>query len=61
MNDRHHYEFGIRRSQGAGREIYLRYAIGSIRTVATTKSINGGLVRLRIRSYPEFIDSLTRR
>lgn len=53
MNDRHHYEFGIRRGGAGGREVYLRYAIGSIRTVAATKSIGAGLVRLRIRSYPE--------
>ena len=30
--------------------MYLRYAIGSIRTVAATKSIGAGLVRLRIRA-----------
>jgi pectinesterase len=53
MNDRHHYEFGIRRGSTGQREVYLRYAIGSIRTVATTKSIGAGLVRLRIRSSPE--------
>ena len=53
MNDRHHYEFGIRRGTAGGREVYLRYAIGSIRTVAATKSIDAGLVRLRIRSYAE--------
>ena len=53
MNDRHHYELGIRRGSGGGREVYLRYAIGSIRTVAATKSIGAGFVRLRIRSYPE--------
>lgn len=53
MNDRHHYELGIR--QGAnGRELYLRYAIGNIRTVAATKAIGPGLVRLRVRAYPEF-------
>ncbi len=53
MNDRHHYEFGIKRGDAGGREVYLRYAIGSIRTVAAAKSIGAGLVRLRIRSYPE--------
>jgi alpha-N-arabinofuranosidase len=53
MNDRHHYEFGIKRGGAGGREVYLRYAIGSIRTVAATKSIGAGQVRLRIRSYPE--------
>ncbi len=54
MNDRHHYEFGIKGAANGGRELYLRYAIGSNRTVAATKSIGRGLVRLRIRSYPEF-------
>jgi pectinesterase len=53
MNDRHHYELGIRRGDAGTREVYLRYAIGSIRTVAATKSIGAGNVRLRIRSYPE--------
>ena len=53
MNDRHHYELGIRRGDAGAREVYLRYAIGSIRTVAATKSIGAGIVRLRIRSYPE--------
>ena len=52
MNDRHHYEFGIRLGAN-GREVYLRYDIGGIRTVAANKSISAGLVRLRIRSYPE--------
>lgn len=49
MNDRHHYEVGIRRGS-AGREVYLRYDIGSIHALATTKAIGPGLVRLRIRS-----------
>ena len=53
MNDRHHYEFGIRRATDGGRELYLRYAIGSNRSIAATKTIKDGLVRLRIRSYPE--------
>ncbi len=52
MNDRHHYEFGIRRGAN-GREVYLRYNIASIRTIAATKPIGAGLVRLRIRSYSE--------
>jgi len=52
MNDRHHYEFGIRRGPN-GREVYLRYAIGSIRTVAASKTIRDGLVRLRVRAFPE--------
>jgi hypothetical protein len=37
MNDRHHYEFGIRRATDGGRELYLRYAIGSNRSIAATK------------------------
>jgi len=53
MNDRHHYELGIKGGSGGGREVYLRYAIGSIRAVAATKSIGAGLVRLRIRSYKD--------
>ena len=53
MNDRHHYEFGIRQAAAGEREVYLRYAIGSMQTIAATKTIKNGLVRLRIRSYPE--------
>ena len=53
MNDRHHYEIGIRGGGAGGREVYLRYAIGSIRAVTATKSIGAGLVRLRIRSTKE--------
>jgi alpha-N-arabinofuranosidase len=56
MNDRHHYELGIRHGvegTASGREVYLRYSIGSIHTVAATKAIGKGLVRLRIRAYAE--------
>ena len=53
MNDRHHYELGIRGRTARGREVYLRFAIGSIRAVTTTKSIAAGLVRLRIRCSKE--------
>ncbi|MEK6336222.1 MAG: glycoside hydrolase family 43 protein [Acidobacteriota bacterium] len=52
MNDRHHYELGIRGGSG-GREVYLRFAIGSIRAVTATKSIGAGPVRLRIRCSKE--------
>jgi len=52
MNDRHHYEFGVRLGEH-GREVFLRYAIGGIQTVAATRPIDSGLVRLRVRSYPE--------
>jgi alpha-N-arabinofuranosidase len=52
MNDRHHYEFGIRLGEH-GREVFLRYAIGGIRSIAAAKAIDNGLVRLRVRSYSE--------
>ena len=52
MNDRHHYEFGIRLGEH-GREVFLRYAIGGIRTIAATAPVDSGRVRLRVRSYPE--------
>ncbi|HEX8141319.1 MAG TPA: family 43 glycosylhydrolase [Pyrinomonadaceae bacterium] len=52
MNDRHHYELGVRLGPN-GRELYLRYHIGSIRTVAATQAIGPGPVRLRLRAYPE--------
>jgi len=53
MNDRHHYEIGIRGGSSGGREVYLRYAIGSIRAVAATQAIGTGPVRLRIRCSKE--------
>ncbi len=53
QNDRHHYELGLRRGGDGGREVYLRYSIGSIRTVAAAQPVGAGLVRLRVRSYPE--------
>src|SRR6266540_5731212 len=52
MNDRHHYEFGIKREH-LGRAVYLRYAIGSVQTESVTEHIGAGLVRLRVRAYPE--------
>jgi len=53
QNDRHHYELGLRLGE-TGREVYLRYCVGHIRTIAATQPIGEGLVRLRIRAYPEF-------
>lgn len=52
MNDRHHYELGIRRGL-SGREVYLRYSLGSTHTIAATQPIGAGLVRLRVRAYAE--------
>lgn len=53
QNERHHYEIGVRRN-GAGREVYLRYRVGSVVSVAAAESIGEGLVRLRVRAHPEF-------
>ncbi|MEQ1604090.1 MAG: alpha/beta hydrolase fold domain-containing protein [Pyrinomonadaceae bacterium] len=54
VNDRRHYEFGIR-SNGKSREIYLRFAIGSVKTIAAVESIGNGAVKLRMRSYPRYV------
>lgn len=53
QNERHHYEIGIRRASTGGREVYLRYRIGGINTVAAAESIGEGPVRLRVRAMPE--------
>ena len=53
QNERHHYELGIRRSPTAGREVYLRYRVGGVSTVAATQTIGDGPVRLRVRAMPE--------
>ena len=56
QNERHHYEIGVRLapSGGHGREVYLRYRVGGVSTIAATQSIGEGLVRLRVRAYTEF-------
>jgi alpha-N-arabinofuranosidase len=55
QNERHHYEIGVRRAQGGsgGREVYLRYRVGGLTTVAAAQGIGDGIVRLRVRAYPE--------
>jgi hypothetical protein len=50
MNDRHHYEFGIRQAPGGQREVYLRYSIGSLHPIAATRTIKSGFVRRIIRN-----------
>jgi acetyl esterase/lipase len=53
QNERHHYEFGVRR-KGNGRELFLRFAIGSHRNIAVNHSIPDGLVKLRVRGFPKY-------
>lgn len=53
QNERHHYEFGIRKN-GNGRELYLRFVIGSIRTTAKTYPIADGLINLKVRGFPKY-------
>lgn len=53
VGPRLHYEFGIRDS-GAGREVYLRYVIGSVRTIAARQNIPPGPLRLRISVFPKY-------
>jgi acetyl esterase/lipase len=53
QNERHHYEFGIRK-QGSGRELFLRFVIGSNRNIAVTQSLPTGFVKLRVRGFPTY-------
>jgi acetyl esterase/lipase len=53
QNERHHYEFGIRK-QGSGRELFLRFVIGSNRNIAVTQIIPTGSVKLRVRGFPKY-------
>ncbi|HEX7312557.1 MAG TPA: family 43 glycosylhydrolase [Pyrinomonadaceae bacterium] len=53
QNERHHYEIGIRRNSTGGREVYLRYRVGSIFSDAAAQPIGDGPVRLRVRAMPE--------
>ncbi len=53
QNERHHYEFGIRKT-ATGRELFLRYAIGSIRPTLQTQAIPDGLVKLKVRGFPKY-------
>ncbi len=51
QNERQHYEFAIRKGE-RGREIYLRYVVGSIQKVAVVQPISDGIVRLKVRGFP---------
>lgn len=48
-----HYELGIR-GDVHGREVYLKYVIGSVRTVAATRKIGNGPVRLKVFAFPKY-------
>ncbi len=51
QNERQHYEFAIRKGE-KGREIYLRYVVGSIHSVAFVGQIGNGNVKLKVRGFP---------
>lgn len=53
QNERHHYEMGVRRGADGGREVFLRYRVGGVSTIAATQKIGDGILRLRVRAYPE--------
>lgn len=53
QNERHHYEFGIRK-KGAERELFVRLVIGSNRNIVVTHSIPNGIVKLRVRGFPKY-------
>lgn len=52
-NERHHYEIGIRK-KGNGRELYLRFAIGTNRQVSRTYPIPNSSIKLKISGFPEY-------
>lgn len=52
-SDREFYEFGLR-IRGGVRELYLRYSIGNLRSVAAVESIPGGPVMLRVRGFAKY-------
>ncbi len=51
QNERQHYEFAVRKGE-KGREIYLRYVVGSIQKIAVVQPIGEGIVRLKVRGFP---------
>lgn len=53
QNERHHYELGVRRAAGGGREVYLRYRVGGVVSEAAAEALGDGPVRLRVRALPE--------
>lgn len=53
QNERAHYEFGIRK-KGSRRELFLRFVVGSISTIAAVQPIPTGPVKLRIRGFPKY-------
>lgn len=53
QNERNHYEFGIRKTAN-GRELFLRFVMGSNRNIAVTQPIPDGLVNLKIRGFPKY-------
>lgn len=55
QNERHHYELGVRLAPGGTRrEVYLRYRVGGVTNAPSAEPIGDGVVRLRVRAYPEF-------
>ena len=53
QNERQHYEFAIRRS-AKGREIFLRYVIGGIRSIPVVIPVTDGIIKLKIRGFPDY-------
>ncbi len=53
QNERHHYEFGIRKKE-SGRELFLRFVIGSSRNTSVIQAIPEGSVKLRVRGFPKY-------
>ncbi len=53
QNERQRYEFAIRRGLNK-REIFLHYVIGGVRSVPVTIPIPDGIVRLKIRGFPDY-------
>jgi acetyl esterase/lipase len=53
QNERAHYEFGIRKKP-TGRELFLRFVMGSNRNLAVTYPIPNGVIKLKVRGFPKY-------
>lgn len=53
QNERQRYEFAIE-CVGNKRKIFLRYVIGGIKSVPVTISLPDGIIKLKIRGFPDY-------
>lgn len=53
QNERQRYEFAVRRGS-EGREVFLRYVIGGIRSIPVIVPVADGIIKLKIRGFPDY-------